>query len=113
MNLYECWRNVLFVQSEQFDEEDIWYVSKTAGLQIALVAKQGIAEYEMEILSEIDALIGKPKRPSKENEFPIWAGFWTLSLLYRDILRRYRYMSYSDYYGKGRKAAKTSLKIST
>lgn len=101
MNLYECWRNVLFAQGEQFHEEDIWYISKTAGLQIALVAKQGITKYEMEILSEIDALIGKPKRPSKENEFPIWAGFWTLSLLYRDILRRYRYMSHSDYYGKG------------
>ncbi|KAH8746192.1 hypothetical protein BGZ57DRAFT_862297 [Hyaloscypha finlandica] len=100
MNLYECWRNVLLVQGEQ-SHEDMHYISKTAGLQIALIAKQGIAEYEMEILSEIDALICKPKRPSKENEFPIWAGFWSLSLLYRDILRRYRYMSHSVYYPKG------------
>lgn len=112
MNLYECWRNVLLVQDGQC-HEDMWYISKTAGLQIALVAKKGIAKYEMEILSEIDALICKPKRPSKENEFPIWAGFWTLFLLYRDILRRYRYMSHSDYYGKGRKSTKTSLQIST
>jgi hypothetical protein len=111
MNLYECWRNVLLVQGEQ-SHEDMHYISKTAGLQIALIAKQGIAEYEMEILSEIDALICKPKRPSKENEFPIWAGFWSLSLLYRDILRRYRYMSHSVYYPKGRKSATTPLQIS-
>jgi hypothetical protein len=111
MNLYECWRNVLLVQREQ-SHEDMHYISKTAGLQIALIAKQSIAEYEMEILSEIDALICKPKRPSKENEFPIWAGFWSLSLLYRDILRRYRYMSHSVYYPKGRKSATTPLQIS-
>jgi hypothetical protein len=89
------------------------YIAKVAGLQIALVAKQGIAEYEMLILSEIDAHIYTPKRPSKENEFPIWASFWTLSLLYRDILRRYRYMSYSDYYEKGRESFNTPLRFHT
>jgi hypothetical protein len=45
------------------------------------------------MLSRLDDLIQKSKRPSKERELSIWAGVWTLVLLYRDILWRYLQMS--------------------
>jgi hypothetical protein len=45
------------------------------------------------MLSKLDGLIQKSKKPSKESELGIWAGVWTLVLLYRDVLRRYLHMS--------------------
>jgi hypothetical protein len=94
-NLYECWRNILSANKTPFPALSS-YVAKAAGVQIALVAKQGIAECEFRILSELDELIHKSKRPPEDAELLIWIGVWTLILLYRDILIRYRHMSRSD-----------------
>jgi hypothetical protein len=58
-----------------------------------MIAKQGIADCEIQMLSKLDDLVRKSKRPSKERELCIWAGVWTLALLYRDILWRYLQMS--------------------
>jgi hypothetical protein len=94
-NLYECWRNVLSANKTQFPTPSS-YISQAAGVQIALVAKQGIAECEIQMLSKLDDLIQKSKRPPKEAELPIWIGVWTLILIYRDILSRYQHMSRSN-----------------
>jgi hypothetical protein len=94
MNLYECWRNILSANKTPFSTLSSC-VAKAAGIQIALVAKQGIAECEIQMLSKLDDIIHKSKRPPKDAELPIWIGVWTLILLYRDILRRYLHMSRS------------------
>lgn len=95
-NLYECWRNVLSGNSLQL-QTPTSHISRVAGIQFAVIAKQGIADCEIQMLSKLDDLIQRSKRPSKERELCIWAGIWTLVLLYRDILWRYLQMSrYKD-----------------
>ncbi|KAF4625661.1 hypothetical protein G7Y89_g12503 [Cudoniella acicularis] len=95
-HLYECLRK-LFAQKTQ-PQMPASYISKAALVQIALVAKQGIAESELIILSELDNFVQRSKRPSKESELPIWAGVWVLILLYRDIGRRCQQMDRSHYF---------------
>jgi hypothetical protein len=87
--------NVLSANKAQFSTLSP-YISKVAGIQIALVAKEGIAECEIQMLSALDDLIQKSKRLPKEAELPISIGVWTFLLLYRDILRRYKHMSRSN-----------------
>ena len=73
-NLYECWRNVLSADKSQL-QTPTSYISRVAGIQIALVAKQGIADCEIQILSELNRLIQTSKRPPKESpRFILQAG---------------------------------------
>lgn len=91
-NLYECSRTLLSADKSQV-QGTLSYISRAAGIQIALVAKRGVADCELQILSELDSLVQKSKKLSKDSQLHIWAGVWILILLYRDLLRRYQHMS--------------------
>ena len=64
-------------------------LSKTAARQIALTAKKGITDAETEVLTFLDKLIAGTQILETEDQMPIWICFWSLILLYRDLLYYY------------------------